>query len=231
MVFGGLQKNSFIDYPGKLSCVLFVSGCNFRCPYCHNPELVTGRPCSHAVSEASAWRFLDDRRDLLDGVVVSGGEPTIHRDLPALCERIKAMGYPVKLDTNGSRPECLEALLGDGLVDYVAMDVKTDPCLYPRYIAEDSDPAAVVRSIRVIMESGVPHEFRTTCVKPIVDDRVIERIVRIIAGARLYALQGFHDGAVLCPDFFSDRASACGPDELERFRAVAEPWVERCVVR
>jgi pyruvate formate lyase activating enzyme len=131
MLLGGLQKTSLIDYPGKLSCVLFFSGCNFDCPYCHNPQLARGcRVGFPSTIETQLYRFLKRRRTVLDGVVLSGGEPTIQKDIYSACLRLKQMGYPVKLDTNGSRPQVLRRLLDEKLVDYIAMDIKTDPLNY-----------------------------------------------------------------------------------------------------
>ena len=131
MRFGGLQKYSLIDFPGKVSCVLFLSGCNFDCPYCHNPDLVRGEQlCSSSKDEAEIYAFLERRKGLLDGVVISGGEPTLVEDLAPLCEKIKGMGYPVKMDTNGSRPKVIKRLTDESLVDYIAMDIKTAPSRY-----------------------------------------------------------------------------------------------------
>ncbi|MBW1821111.1 MAG: anaerobic ribonucleoside-triphosphate reductase activating protein, partial [Deltaproteobacteria bacterium] len=154
MVFGGLQKNSFIDYPGKISCVLFTSGCNFDCPYCHNPELVNGcAKYSPFSTENGVYDFLYSRKAFLDGVVISGGEPTLQKDLVSICEKVKNMGYPVKLDTNGSRPLVIKQLLDNGLVDYIAMDIKTDPFNYSPLIKKDFKPDSIISSIRIIMES------------------------------------------------------------------------------
>jgi len=149
MIFGGLQKNSLIDYPGKISCVLFATGCNFSCPYCHNPQLARGcRDDATVFDEKTAYDFLERRKGFLEGVVISGGEPTLQKDLPAVCEKIKEMGYPVKLDTNGSRPQVLKRLLDDALVDYVAMDIKTDPANYNPLIQKDFNPSPLLESIQ-----------------------------------------------------------------------------------
>ncbi len=232
MIFGGVQRNSFIDYPGKISCVLFVTGCNFDCPYCHNPDLVRGgAACPNRLSEEDVCCFLEKRRGFLDGVVISGGEPTLYEDLAHICRKIKRMGYPVKLDTNGSRPHVLKRLLNDGLVDYVAMDIKSDPLAYSPLIAKEEDSRGILESVRVIMESAPAHEFRTTCVKPIVDIEIILNIARIIRGAMLYALQRFNHTSVLHPSFFHEIGAECEEEELIRMKDVAAPWVQKCIIR
>ena len=232
MVFGGLQKQSLIDYPGKLSCVLFTSGCNFDCPYCHNPDLVNGHAAHPlALKEGSLYHFLERRKDFLDGVVISGGEPTLHEDLVLTCQKIKQMGFPIKLDTNGSRPGILKRLIEEGWIDYVAMDIKTDPLAYAPLIAKESKTENILTSISTIMKSDLPYEFRTTCIKPLIDERTIVRIASIIQGAMLYALQQFHDDRVLDPTFFLEHDSHYSTDELHHFQSIASPWVEECVVR
>ena len=232
MVFGGLQKNSFIDYPGKISCVLFASGCNFDCPYCHNPDLAKGcTKYSPFSTENDVYDFLDNRKAFLDGVVISGGEPTLQNDLVLLCKKVKNMGYPVKLDTNGSRPRVIKQLIDDGLVDYIAMDIKTDPFNYSPLIKKDCKPDNIISSIRIIMESDLAYEFKTTCIKPIINKNVIESISRRIQGARLYALQQFQNTDVLHPEFFKENEESYDYDELLGFKSIAQPWVERCIVR
>lgn len=232
MKIGGLQKHSLIDYPGKISCVLFLAGCNFDCPYCHNPQL-TGEPAGRpeAITVEDVLAFLVQRRGWLEGVVVSGGEPTLHPDLPNLCRRIKNLGYPVKLDTNGSRPEVLRALLAAGLVDYLAMDIKTEPERYAKGIARPCDRTALLASLQLIMDSGVAYEFRTTCARPLVSPATVARIARLISGSRLYVLQPFREGRVLHPDYFRGIEAAYSSEEMERLRRIAEPWVAECAVR
>ena len=232
MHIGGLLKNSTIVYPGKLSCGVFLSGCNFDCPYCHNPDLVN--VCSRRGPEVKPrdfYQFIDDRKGFLDGVVISGGEPTLQEDLFDLCQHIKQMGYPVKLDTNGSRPQVIKQLIDEGLVDYIAMDLKTDLTKYARYITRDFDMTAILSSIQVIMESAIAYEFRTTCIKPIVTAQIIENICRMIQGAAVFALQRFHKSEMLHPEFFRDTNYEYTDDELMQLKAVAEPWVQSCILR
>lgn len=232
MHIGGLQKTSLIDFPGKVCCVLFTSGCNFDCPYCHNPELVKG--CSDNRTTLSAngiYDFLENRRDFLDGVVISGGEPTLQKNLIQTCERIKSLGYSIKLDTNGSRPDELRRLIEQELVDYVAMDIKTDPLYYDPVIRKDCNPEDLITSIQIIMDSQLDYEFRTTCVKPLVDDKIVEDIAKTIKGARLYALQHFNNKDVLHPGFFTEFDGTYGIEDLGHLSSIAEPWVQKCIVR
>jgi len=230
MIIGGLQKTSLIDFPGKVSCVCFVSGCNFRCPYCHNPDLVND-PGKAFLDENGFFAFIRERLGFLDGVVVSGGEPTLQNDLPAFVSRIKREGYAVKLDTNGSHPRMLQELLAKRLVDYIAMDVKTDPSLYPVYMQRELDPDNIRSSIKLIMASGIPYEFRTTCVRPIVVAETVKTIVRLIHGCFLYVLQQFSRTTVLQPDFFEDGRAGYDQEEMMHLKSIAEPWVRKCIVR
>ena len=232
MVLSGLQKNSFIDYPGKISCVLFLTGCNFDCPYCHNPDVVTGcQKNRESLDEGLFLDFLETHMGFLDGVVISGGEPTLQKDLPALCEKIKQMKYPVKLDTNGSRPKVIEKLINEGLIDYIAMDIKTDPACYAPIIQKESKPDKILSSIRIIMDSGIDYEFRTTCVKPLVDAHIIKNISKLIKGSMLFALQQFNNSKVLHPEFFRKNNRRFDDGELSYLQSVASPWVRKCIIR
>jgi pyruvate formate lyase activating enzyme len=164
-------------------------------------------------------------------VVISGGEPTLQNDLEDFCKKVKEFGFPVKLDTNGSRPKVLEKLIDEQLVDYIAMDLKTDPVLYKSYIKPDFGPDPILASIRILMASGIDYEFRTTCVKPIVTHETVENISHLIQGARLYALQRFRSRDVLHPEFFGGVENEYRDEELMQLKAVAAKRVATCVIR
>lgn len=227
---GGLQKVSMIDYPGKLSTVLFLKGCNFHCPYCHNPSLTRNIPVT-TIDEEDVRSYLETRRDLLDGVVISGGEPTLQPGLPDLCRAFKALGFDVKLDTNGSFPDVLKALIQDRLIDYIAMDVKTDPDDYAPTLCGPDLSAAIKASIALILHSGLPHEFRTTCFRPLINARTMGRIAALIKGAKAYAIQKFCAKETLDPNAGSSRDHFFDDNELWHLKAIAEPMVEYCFVR
>ena len=193
MKLGGIQKFSLMDYPDMVSCVVFTAGCNLRCPYCHNSSLIEMR--DSGISENEFFEFLDSRSEMLDAVVVSGGEPTIHADLPDFLERIKDKGFLVKLDTNGTDSEMLESIIERGLVDYIAMDVKTSPERYGR-VGGQKFEGEVVRSIDIVMEFE-NHEFRTTMAPGIVEEDDVKRISELVEGAERYYAQEFRSESVL----------------------------------
>jgi len=231
MLFGGLQKNSLIDYPGKISCALFVSGCNFKCPYCHNPGLVTGNE-NRVFSEEEVLSFLGKRVNLLDAVTVTGGEPTLHSDLGNFLGKVKQMGFLVKLDTNGSNPEKITEFKKKGLFDYIAMDIKTEPERYHEYVnAPKGIETALRESIRIIMALGNNYEFRTTCVKPFLSSEIIKKIGLIIKGAPLWAFQKCNPEKVLDPDFFKGKERLFSDKELDEFKKTALNFVGRSLVR
>jgi pyruvate formate lyase activating enzyme len=190
MELGGLHKTSTLDFPGCLSAVLFVRGCNFACPYCHNSSLLRPEPDSQTLDREECLEFLSSRRrrGLLQGVVISGGEPTINQELPALCGQLKSMGYKVKLDTNGSRPQMLETLLKARLLDYVAMDIKTLPeFYYPDLSQEPGLERALRTSLGLLQSYSLPHEFRTTMVSPFITPAIVPALLKVLPpGARWY---------------------------------------------
>ena len=186
MRIGGFHKLSVVDYPGKVAAVVFTQGCNFRCGYCHNPQLVCPSLFKAPIPEQYVIDHLRKRQGKLQGVVVTGGEPTLQKDLVDFIIKIKGLGFLVKLDTNGSHPKILAMLLSMGLIDYVAMDVKTAVAKY-KYCA----PELIQESIQLIINSGVPHQFRTTMVKKTCSVEDVHSIRQSIAGASHYVLQPF----------------------------------------
>lgn len=200
MVICGIQKLTLLDYPGKVACTIFTGGCNFRCPFCHNADLVTGKP-EVTVTGEEIFRFLRKRQGLLDGVCISGGEPLLQPDLEDFIRGVRSLGYSVKLDTNGSMPDKLESLAEKGLLDYVAMDLKNAPEHYGRTIgAETYDVGNIDRSIRFLMGGEIPYEFRTTVVREFHKKADFEEMGRWIEGADQYFLQQFMDsGHVIAP--------------------------------
>ena len=193
MQIHGLQKLTLLDFPGHVACTVFLGGCDLRCPFCHNYELAVG--AAPAVMEEDAFlAFLEKRRGLLEGVAVTGGEPCLRPDLPRFLRRVRSLGYPVKLDTNGTHPDMLGALLDGGLVDYVAMDIKNSPEKYALTAGvAQLDLSGIRKSVRLLLEGGVPYEFRTTLVDEFHQVEDLKRIGEWIRGAERYFLQSFAD--------------------------------------
>jgi pyruvate formate lyase activating enzyme len=218
MRIGGLQKTTLLDFPGKVSAVVFMQGCNFRCPYCHNAALAACGDAPPPLSGDAAIAFLARRRRVLEGVVISGGEPTLHADLAEFCAVLKGLGYAVKLDTNGSDPEALRRLLALNLLDYVAMDIKADPGRYPGELGPPVGDA-IVRSVEVLSASKVAHEFRVPCVFPFITDESFQAIARTVRPGASVILQPVRLEQVLEPSFFTQKGRALRPDEMERLCA------------
>ncbi|OQX79105.1 MAG: anaerobic ribonucleoside-triphosphate reductase activating protein [Candidatus Omnitrophica bacterium 4484_70.1] len=191
MRIGGLQKFSLIDYPDKFSCIIFTQGCNFRCSWCYNPELVYPHLFKNTISENYVLSFLESRKNALEAVVITGGEPTIQPDLTEFIEKIKKIGYLVKLDTNGSNPYILEKLLKNKLVDYVAMDIKAPPEKYSLLIGKSMDISLIFKSIEIIENYSPDYEFRTTFVPSLLSEDDIARIRRMIKNKKKYKIQQF----------------------------------------
>ena len=182
MKLGGMVKFTLIDFPGTPSAIVFTQGCNFRCRYCHNPELVYPHLFTEPYTEEEFFAFLKRRQGTLEGVVVSGGEPTLHDDLPRFLADIKALGYKTKLDTNGSRPEMLEKLLTQKLVDFVAMDLKAPFEKYSLITGVDTNAAVIKQSMNLLQKSGVAYEFRTTYDKEVLNDADIAVLTNMVEG-------------------------------------------------
>ncbi len=200
MKIAGLVKQSFIDYPDKMACVIFTQGCNFRCGYCHNPSLVLPKlfAQNQLISEEEILKYLNTRRGWLEGVVITGGEPTIHGDLPDFIQKIKQLGYAVKLDSNGSNPEMLEKLLADRLLDFIAMDIKSNPDAesYSQIIGKDATRLIpnIWRSIKLIQNSGIGYQFRTTIIPHIHPIGITDDIIRFLNYDNNFVRQEYRDG-------------------------------------
>lgn len=205
MKIAGLQKVSLIDYPGMISAVLFTQGCNFRCPYCHNPELSDPIRYGETIPTEDVLVFLEQRRGKLDAVTISGGEPTLQPDLPLFIGQLREYGYLIKVDTNGSRPDVLEKLFEARLVDYLAMDVKGPLEKYPRIAKSDIHAETVLKSIHLIMESGVSYEFRTTVVRSLLQTGDFLAIADLIKSARRYVLQSFVPSKALDDRYLNEK--------------------------
>ena len=193
MKIHGLQKMTLLDYPGKVACTVFFGGCDMRCPFCHNAELLDGT-APPVMDEKELLSFLEKRKGLLDGVAITGGEPMLQKDLPSLAARIRELGYPVKVDTNGNHPELLREMIDRGLAQYVAMDIKNAPERYAETVGIPGfDLSPVMESVSLLLEGRTDYEFRTTAVAELHDDGSFEQIGKWIRGARRYFLQKFTD--------------------------------------
>ncbi len=191
MKIGGLLKFSLIDYPGKMAAVVFTQGCNFRCPYCHNSELVEPEYFCDPIPEDTVLDFLEKRIGQIEGLVVTGGEPTLQKDLIGFLKKVKDIGFPVKLDTNGSNPDVLREILKLNLVDYIAMDIKAPLEKYVQLTDLKDCAERVQKSIQIILDSDLTHEFRTTLAAPVVPAEDLPKMVSLIEGTKKYRLQRF----------------------------------------
>ncbi|MFW6010941.1 MAG: anaerobic ribonucleoside-triphosphate reductase activating protein [Desulfosalsimonas sp.] len=226
-----MQKYSLIDYPRLISSVVFTAGCNFHCPYCHNPELASPGKNSPGLDREEVYAFLSKRKDFLDAVVISGGEPTLYPDLPDFCEQIRSLGFCLKIDTNGSRPDVIKNIIDRGLVDYIAMDIKTDPETYTPLITDKVIAPAIRETADIILSSGLFNEFRTTCVKPFTCEATIRAIAELIRGADLHAIQRPRTDSVLSPEFFEHAQRLHTEEELSSFRSILAKNVKQVIIR
>lgn len=248
MEIGGLQKFSLLDYPDKVSAIVFTQGCNFRCHYCYNPMLVwplwqgkvkypvqRGKargPAQegHPLKEGDLFDFLKERQGKLDAVVVTGGEPTIQADLPEFLAKIKALGYLVKLDTNGTNPKMLKTIVERKLADYIAMDLKTSLACYEKVTDVSVSLDILRKSIKIIREAGIAHEWRTTVAPEIVTKEDIENIGKEIAGEGVWYLQQFKNVTPLVNERFQENF-AYKEEEMRAMRKIALKYVKKCEIR
>lgn len=227
MRIGGLQKCSLIDYPQKLCAIVFTIGCNFRCPYCHNPELVD--ETADEISTRQFFSFLEKRIGKLDAVTITGGEPTLHDDLVSFIEQIKHLGFLVKLDSNGTNPGALKTLQDKNLVDYIAMDIKAPLYRYTESVARPVDVQNIQKSIGLLIEGNTPYEFRTTTIKSMLSFDDFRQIGETIKGAKTYYLQRFVPSKLLNPGFM--RKTTYTDKEFEELKKIMETYVHTCHIR
>lgn len=228
MIIGGIQKLSLVDYPGHTAAVLFTLGCNFRCGYCHDPEMVLPERYTESISTEEVFEFLNKRQGKLDAIVICGGEPTMHYDLPDFIHRIKQLGFLVKLDSNGTRPEMLSEIIASGDVDFIAMDIKGPLWKYSTITTRPVDVDAITRSVRLIIGSGISHEFRTTVVKELLDYDDFNEIGQLVKGADRFALQKFMPEKTLDPQFAYK--TTYSDDEMLNIKQIMDQYVQLCVV-
>ncbi len=222
MQIGGIQKTSFLDYPDKISAIVFTQGCNFRCGYCHNPELTVMRK---KPDDFGFFEFLQNRKGKLDGVVITGGEPCLQSDLHDFIKQIRGMGFCVKLDTNGSMPDVLKQVIFD--TDYVAMDIKAPLAKYSEITNVNADTEKIKQSIDIIMNSGVDYEFRTTVIKSQLDVNDFKNIGKLIKGAKKYYLQKFLPSKILDKSLNNEQSYS----DFTQILTVLKKYVEEIYVR
>ncbi len=224
----GLQKMTVLDFPGRVACIVFTFGCNFRCPFCHNASLVLG-DCDNEITEDEVFAYLKKRQGILDGVVVTGGEPLLQKDIEDFLRKIKALGYEIKLDTNGTFPDKLKNIVNEGLADYVAMDIKNSP---EYYAVTAGVPNLNLDKIKesadfLINQDKVPYEFRTTIVAQYHSEDMMDEIGEFIKGAKNYYLQGFVDSG----DLIGDNLSALPKSNMQKMADRISKYVENVSLR
>ena len=226
MRLGGLQKMTLLDFPGRVACTAFTVGCNFRCPFCHNSSLVVS-PAVPELSQDDFFVFLRKRQGLLDGVAITGGEPLLHADMPEFIEKIRALGYAVKLDTNGAFPDRLAEILKAGLVDYVAMDVKNSREKYELTAGVTGVLPAVERSVELLRAGETPFEFRTTLVDELHEPEDFAAIGKWLEGVERYFIQGFVDSG----DILAGGLHAATPEKAKACLEAVKPYIPNAELR
>ncbi len=223
MFLSGVQPFTLLDYPEHTACIAFTPGCNMRCSFCHNPEFVLPEMIVKIkdtfITEDAFLRFLDSRVGLLDGVVISGGEPTVQGDLLSFLKKIKEKGFLIKLDTNGNRPDIITTALEQSLLDYIAMDVKTSLEQYMTLTGKRTNPENIKKSIEIIKSSTINYEFRTTLIKDIHIESVLKEMSVLVSGAQNYVLQSFRPSHTLDPAF-----AHCQPFNLQEMKDIARTF-------
>jgi len=228
---GGLQKITLIDFPGRLAATVFLIGCNFKCPWCYSSELVLPEKIKKQpkISEKEFLDFLKERKKLLEGLVLCGGEPSINKKLPSLIKKIKKLGYLIKLDTNGSNPKILKKLIKRKLIDYVAMDMKLPKERYPEIFGKRVKIEDIEESIKILKEGKVDYEFRTTVVPTVLNKEDILKIAKWIRGTKRYYLQNFRPEKTIDPEF--EKIKPYPQKYLLEIQKAISPFFEVCQVR
>ncbi len=227
MQIHGLNKTTLLDYPEHVAATIFVGGCNFRCPFCHNGELAWMPSQQPVIAEEEVFDFLKKRKGILEGVCITGGEPTLQPDLEPFINEIRGMGYLVKLDTNGYRPEVLWHLLEEGLLDYVAMDIKSSQKEYSKVAGINLELSRIEESVAILKSSSIPYEFRTTLVKGLHTEPDIEEIGRWLQGCNAYYLQAYQ----YKENELTDRYEAFDLNSMEKFRQLARYYIDKVELR
>jgi len=233
MIIAGLQKTTLLDYPKKVAAIIFLAGCNFRCPWCYSSELVLPSliKMQPVIAESEVLKFLKSRQGLLDGVVICGGEPTINRELPELLKKIKDLGFLVKLDTNGSNPLVLKRLIDNKLIDYVAMDIKFPMERYREVFFDETKTADIAESVTILKESGLDHEFRTTVAPGVLDERDFLAMAEWVGDKEKgkYYLQQYKAIKTIDPEYLKKKPDS--PEYLNRIKNLVSPYFAVCEVR
>ena len=231
MLIGGLQKSTLIDYPGKVAATVFTVGCNFKCGFCHNPELVDPKKIKRQpkISEAAFFDFLESRQGLLDGICITGGEPAIQPDIIDFIKKIKENKFLVKLDTNGSQPKILEKLFNQNLLDFVAMDIKSSQESYSKTTGVNVNLQDIQKTIDLIKQSKVDYEFRTTIAPGLIDNEEIEKIGQWLKGSKKFVLQQFRSKKTL--DQSWQNKKPLSDEKLKQMTKTAQKYFEQVELR
>jgi len=228
MKIGGLQKTSLLDFPEEVSSIIWTVGCNFSCPFCYNKDLVNGK--IQEISEDEVLAYLEKRKKLIDGLVISGGEPFLQKDLKDFCKKVKKLGYKIKIDTNGTYPDKLKELIDEKLVDYISMDIKAPTKKYDSLAGKKIDLKKVKKSIKIIQESNVDYEFKTTFVPELLTKEDIVEIGKELKGSKKYFLQQFKNDIPLISDEIMNK-NPYSKEFLEETLNEIKPYFSYCKVR